>query len=275
MIASAGLFAASAFADVFTIAGVTFDTDNSAQSAAIVEGNVTIRDNSSKVFARIELAKGPKADDVNPYLTFDRGRSVGRLLGRAGRHADDRARYISFPEKGLAGPQPNKDRVTVELTWGKQGIKNGDGPDFVVYEVGSYEPFSVAVRKVGSTEWSFYRYQFAKDSDSTHGVNSVVFDLAAFGVAPGEIVDAIRIRNIFNSEAVVGEDRVDNSIGEGRVIYPTDLDYLGAKKLRSQVNGDEVKTEFLDADIIYVAALHKIVPLGAAARSGAGSKSSN
>jgi hypothetical protein len=260
---SAWLAASTARADVFTIAGVTFDTDNTVQSAAIVEGSINIQDYSSKIFARIEQAKPVLLGEAaNPYVTFDRGRSLGRLLGRSGRRADDRARFFTFPEKGVRGAQPNKDRVTVELTWGKHGLPNRKGADFVVFEVGSFEAFAVAVRKAGSPDFSFYRYQFPSQSDPTHGVNAVVFDLANFGVLEGEVIDAVRIRNIFNSEALAGADKVDGAVGEGRVLYPTDVEYVAGHKLLSTVRGDEFRTDSLDADLIYAAALHKTVPLG-------------
>ncbi len=272
---------ASVSADVFTIGGQTFNTDNVLQTGAIVEGTVNVGDHTSRIFARIEQA--PKvvqaktaADDINPYQTFDRGRSIGRLIGRSARTADDRARYVSFPEKGVRGPQPNKDRVTLELTWAKHGLPNRSGPDLVVFEVGSYEPFAVAVRKVGATEFSPYRYQFSFQSDPTHGVNSVVFELSTFGVAEGEIIDAIRIRNVFNSDAPAGADKVDAKIGEGRVYYPSDVEYIAGHKLLSAVRGDEFRTENLDADLIYAAGLHQIIPLGTAATKPAGAgKSSN
>jgi hypothetical protein len=264
-------------ADVFTIAGMSFDTANSVQTGAIVEGTINIMDHSSKIFARIEQAsKVASGDIVNPYLTFDRSVSLGRLLGRQARWADDRSRYISFPEKGVRGAVPNKDRVTIELTWGKNGLPNRSGPDLVVYEVGTYEPFAVAVRKVGATEFSPYRYNFAFQADPTHGVNSVVFELSAFGVAEGEIIDTIRIRNVFNSEHVAGADKVDAAIGEGRVLYPTDVEYVGGHKLLSTVRGDEFRTDSLDADLVYVAGLHRLIPLAApAAPKPAGTSSSN
>ncbi len=267
---------AEVMADSFTIAGVTFDTVNSAQTAHIVEGSASTQDYSSKIFARVEQSRDVLVGDAtNPFVTFDRGKSVGRLLGRSAKHTDDRARYVSMPEKGTFGPQPNKDRLTIELTWGKHGIKNEQGPDFVVYEVGSYEAFAVAVRKVGSTEWSHYRYQFAFQSDPAHGVNSVTFDLTSFGVAPGEVVDAIRIRNVFNSESAQGADKVDQPIGEGRVLYPGDIEYITGHKLLSSVRGDEFRTDSLDADIIYVASLHKVVPTGKAEATGTGTGSAN
>jgi len=263
-------------ADVFVIAGVSFDTANSVQTGAIVEGTINVQDHSSKIFARMEQApKGAAGDAVNPYLTFDRGLSLGRILGRQARWADDRSRYISFPEKGVRGAVPNKDRVTIELTWGKNGLPNRNGPDLVVFEVGSYEPFAVSVRKAGATEFSPYRYNFAFQADPTHGVNSVIFELTAFGVAEGEIIDAIRIRNIFNSDAPAGADRVDSRLGEGRVIYPTDLEYVGAHKLLSAVRGDEFRTDSLDADLIYVAGLHRLIPLAAPTAKPAGTSSSN
>jgi hypothetical protein len=251
----------AASAGVFTIAGVTFNTDNSIRTAAIVEGNVIIADHSSKLFARIEAELVlSQSDDVNEFLIFDRGKSIGRILGRNARNVDDRARFVSFPERGRTGT-PNKDRVTIELTWGGNGLVNREGDDFAIFEIGSFEPFAVAVRKVGSTEFSVFRYQFPRQSDTTHNVNSVVFDLSSFGVADGEVIDAIRIRNVFNSQAEDGPDKVDSVTGEGRVLYPSDPEYVTGQRLLNKETRGEFRTEDLDADLIYAVALRETIKL--------------
>ena len=48
--------------------------------------------------------------------------------------------------------------------------------------------------------------------------------------------------------------------GEGKVLYPGDPGYESGFKLLAKVRGDEFRTEFLDADIIYVVGLHTVVP---------------
>ena len=78
-------------------------------------------------------------------------------------------------------------------------LENKDGPDFVVYESGTFEPFSVYVRRAGSEQFTQPRYQFANYFDPIHNVNAVAFDLSDFGLREGEKIDAIRIRYVFNS----------------------------------------------------------------------------
>jgi len=140
-------------------------------------------------------------------------------------------------------------------------LENKDGPDFVVYESGSFEPFSVYVRKSGTEQFTQPRYQFATYFDPVHNVNAVAFDLDDFGLAKGEMIDAIRIRNVFNSYSRHGSDRVDDESGQGNVIYPGDPGYANSHPLLKERGGREFKIEQLDADIIYVVGLHDIVPL--------------
>lgn len=263
---SAGIMAAflltapAVMGGVFTIAGYTFDEDNSVKTAKAVEGASAVLSHSSKVFARaghVET-KGQVAA-VNEFLAFDRSKTIGRLMGFAGRRSTDDARYVSFPERSKGTVQPNQYRATLELTWGDATLPNKTGYDFVIYEVGTYEGFSVSVRKAGTTEFSAPRYRFADQYDMTHDVNAVAFDISSFGIDEGEQIDAIRIRNIYNSESPQGADKVDDPGGEGKVLSPGDPGYESGFKLLAKVRGDEFRTEFLDADIIYVAGLHALV----------------
>lgn len=259
-IMAALLLAANAtLGGVFTIGGFTFDEDNSVSTAKIAEGTLGVEDYSSKVFARAPSGSDKNAAaSLEEFLAFNREKSVGRLLGRGGRRPSDRARYVTFPEKGTGRSQPNIDRATLEVTWGGKSLPNKPGYDFVVYEVGTYEGFSVSVRKAGSTEFSAPRYKFADSYDTAQNVNPVPFDLTSFGLAEGEKIDAIRIRNLYNSEAQQGPDKVDDPGGEGKVLYPGDPGYESGFKLLAKVRGDEFRTEFLDADIIYVVGLHNV-----------------
>lgn len=252
----------AAHGGAFTIGGFTFDEDNAVKTAKTVEGALGIEDHTSKVFARAGGGDGKTASaTIDEFLTFNRTKSIGRLLGRTGRRSSDHARFVTFPERGKGRSQPNSDRATLELTWDGMGLPNKAGYDFVVYETGTYEGFSVSVRKAGSAEFSPPRYRFAEPYDTAQNVNPVAFDISSFGIPDGEKIDAIRIRNIFNSESEHGPDKVDDPSGEGRVLYPGDAGYETGHKLLAKVSGDEFRTEFLDADIIYVVGLHAIVKL--------------
>lgn len=164
--------------------------------------------------------------------------------------------------RSLGGPA----RAQYLVGW---ALENKDGPDFVVYESGSYEPFSVYVRRSGTDEFTQPRYQFASYFDPVHNVNAVAFDLDDFGIGKGEMIDAIRIRNVFNSYSRHGSDRVDDESGQGNVVYPGDPGYGNSHMLLNERGGREFKIEQLDADIIYIVGLHDIVPLDKSGRAGA------
>lgn len=254
------LTANAALGGVFTIGGFTFDEDNSVKTAKAVEGGVGIQDHSNKVFARAGKEAGKSsAGTSSEFLAFDRSKTIGRLMGFSGRRPTDEARGVSFPERNKGLAQPNLIRVTLELTWGNAALPNKPGYDFVIYEAGSYEGFAVSVRKAGSTEFSAPRYRFADQFDATHSVNAVAFDISSFGIEEGEKIDAIRIRNIFNSDSPQGPDRVDDPSGQGKVLYPGDPGYESAFKLAATSGSSEFRTDDLDADIVYVAGLHAVV----------------
>jgi len=255
------LTAHAALGGVFTIGGFTFDEDNTVKTAKAVEGGIGLQDHSNKIFARAgkDAGRGVAAASTE-YLAFDRSKTLGRLMGFSGRRPTDESRGVSFPERNKGLAQPNLYRVMLELTWGTDtALPNKPGYDFVVYEAGSYEGFAVSVRKAGSTEFSAPRYRFADRYDATHGVNAVAFDISSFGLADGEKIDAIRIRNIFNSDSPQGPDKVDEPSGQGKVLYPGDPGYESAFKLAATSGSSEFRTDDLDADLVYVAGLHAVV----------------
>ncbi len=268
----AGVFLAvpPAGADLFTIGGYTFDDDNSVTTAAVVEGSPELKIHSAPLFAgKGDLGSRATRSKSEAFLTFQRDKSIGRLLGGGGRHsAGNPAMYVSLPDKREAPPRPNVDRATIELTWGGKGLRNKPGEDFVIYEVGTYEGFTVSVKKAGSDSFTAPRYQFANQFDLDRNANSVAFDLSMFGLADGEMITAIRIRNIFNSEAAAGADKVDAASGQGRVLYPGEAGYdtahtLSARQVGSGLKtdegvGGEFKTDLLDADIVFVVGLHNL-----------------
>ena len=259
-----------AVADLFTISGFTFNDDNSVTTAALVEGSPTPKIHSAPFFAgRGDLRALATKDPADPFLHFQREKTIGRLLGTSARRiAGNPSLSVSLPDKHDVPPWPNVDRCTIELTWGGKGLRNKPGNDFVVYEAGKFEGFSVAVRKAGSETFTPPRYHFADRMDLEHDVNPVAFDLSSFGLADGEMITAIRIRNLFNSEAKLGADKVDGISGEGGVLYPGDVGYSAAYTLTARELGTDLKadegggrefsTDSLDADIVFVVGLRDI-----------------
>ncbi|MDB6024533.1 MAG: Autotransporter-associated beta strand repeat protein, partial [Verrucomicrobiales bacterium] len=248
-------------AGVFKIGGFTFDEKNTVTTAIIVEGSQELKDHTSSRFGRFseEYVTDPTSR-TNEFERFNRAKSLGRLLGRSGSgKSKDHARYISFPDIKESPPTPNVDRCSIELTWGAgMGLPNGPGKDFVVFEHANFQGFEVAVQKTGAASPSAYRYQFANSKDSLHEANAVAFDLSDFGLTEGEMITAIRIRNIFNSKAEQGADKVDQESGQGNVVYPKDPGYEKAFTLREKSGGDEYSESSLSADVLYVAALRNV-----------------
>jgi len=276
-----------AVADVFTIAGFTFDDDNSVSTAAVVEGNPNLRIHSAPLFAgRGDLGAFVTSGGPEPMLTFQREKSIGRLLGGNSkrRTASNLSLFVSLPDKKDGPPFANVDRSTIELTWSGKGLRNKPGADFVVYEVGKYEGFAVSVKRSDSEVFTPPRYQFPSKFNRDNNTTSISFDLSSFGLAEGEMITAIRIRNLFNSEARLGADKVDDASGQGGVLYPGDTGYdtahvltarligsgleaanLGGEDSRTvpadEGGGREFSTDSLDADIVFVVGLHDIEQL--------------
>ncbi len=247
-------------ADLFKIGGYQFDQANSIQSATVVEGPPFLPDFSSSRFARYSESYVLSPDKMkNEFHSFDHSKSIARLMGR--RSKSGLSRHVSFPAPGDVSPLPNIHRVTIELTWQDHGLPNKAGVDFVVYEVASYEAFAVAVRKAGADEFTAYRYKFADTFDTTHNVNAVGFDLSDFGLKEGDVISAIRLRNVFNSDARGGADKVDNARGEGEIIYPGNPRYKEAHPLLAKAGGKTFNTPDLNADFVYVVGLHDVVPI--------------
>ncbi len=253
------VFASSLSAGVFTIGGFKFDEKNTVTTAAVVEGG-PLKDHSSHRFGRFSesYVKDPTSRE-NEFEKFNRAKSLGRLVGGSNVRGQDYARYISLPDAKEAPPAPNTERSVVLLTWGEgKGLQNNTGNDFVVFEAASWEGFAVAVKKAGAKDFSPYRYQFPNSKDPIHDVNAVAFDLSDFGLADGEVITEIQIRNLFNSHATVGADKVDNASGQGTVIAAGDAGYDKGFTLLQKQGGGEFPDAALSADIVYVAALHDI-----------------
>lgn len=279
LIAGLALVANTSLAELYTIAGFTFDDGNSVTSAAVVEGHPHLKTHTAPLFAGKNgpekiASQGP----YDPFIYFQRDKTIGRLLGggRTHRTPVNQSRAVSLPDRNDGPPWPNVDRSTIELTWKGKGLRNKPGADFLVYGVGQSEGFSVSVRPAGTDASTPARYQFASVFDSKHNVNVTQFDLSSFGLAEGELITAIRIHNIFNSQASAGADKVDHHSGEGRVVYPGESGHSSAHLLSARVlgsaldrgfepakkadegGGREFDTNSLDADIVFVVGLHHI-----------------
>lgn len=263
ILATALLATSVAEAGIFTIGGIVFDDTNAVTTAMIVEGPANIRDYRSPLFARYSetYATSPTVM-INEFQSFDHSRSIGRLMGRGSNSG--MSRHITLPDAGPVSElaaMPNVNRSCVELTWGEKGLPNGPGDDLAIFEVAVWEGITVSVRKAGATEFSPARYHFPQNFNTNHNVNPVTFDLSKFGLAENEVIAAVRIRNIFNSKTRSGGDKVDDSSGQGFVVYPGDPRYKTAFPLLNRAGGTEFNMEQLGADLVYAVGLHDVIPL--------------
>jgi hypothetical protein len=232
----------TATAGTVTIGGFSFDPFNAVTAASVIEGSIEGTYSTSAFAAAAS------------YPSFDYSRTIGRLLGGEG----SGARYASLPEKGGSAPTPNVDRATIEVNWGAGvTLSNGAGNDFVIYEIGAYDGFSVSVKRAGASSFTSARYEFADAFDATNNVNAVAFDLSDFGLSAGESISAIRIRNIFNADSG-GADKVSSSSGQGRVIARSEEGYSTAHTLRSGAGKSAFGSTRLGGDIVYVAGLRDV-----------------
>jgi hypothetical protein len=237
-----------------TVADFRWKQTNSVSSATVVEGAID-------TFV-------PNAFGKN-FFGFDFSKTTGQLLSD-NTSPNTTAVAANFPDLGRPGdPQPNVDRTTIEMNWNGAELPNAPGNDFVIYESsfsGEPEGYLVSVRRAGEDNFSVWRYEFAEsfeqfDPVTGAGVYATAFDLDNFGISPGDTIDAIEIRNIFNSEAVAGGDRVDDRSGQGNVLFPGTPGYNRGFTLTTAflAPGIEYSTDKLDADITYVVGLHDIV----------------
>lgn len=241
----------SATAATFTVGGFTWDEVNSVSTAEVVEGSMDF-----EMALLSNFGQGLSG--------FDYSRSTGQLLGY--NPNPNFSSSLPFPdaEGGANPPLPNVDRTTIELTWGDRLLPNLSGDDFVIYEVGSQEGFSVSILRAGESNFTTNRYEFSDRFDATQGVFATGFNLDDFGLGADDLISAIQITNLFNSEAAAGADRVDDPSGQGNVLYPGDAGYNSGFTLTTEPFGSEYLTSNLDADIVYVVGLHDLVAQRAA-----------
>lgn len=188
---------------------------------------------------------------LNDQPTFDANRTLGRLMtGTTGS-----ARFVELGNAVV--------RKVIQVDWDGKRLPNRAGEDFVVYEVGSPgapEAFMVAVRKKGETAFSAWRYEFANSYTAGYNVFATAFNLSDFGLQEGETIDAILIANLIEA------DRVDSASGQGNVYVGGGAGFLPLQGPQSNTPSQPYPVDLYDADIVYVAALHNILPPNVAVR---------
>lgn len=197
-----------------TTTSLTWDENNAVSAGTIISGN-------------------PTTFPAGFSSLVDNSQTVGELLGGE--------TSLELAESGSIG--------IVELNWGDRRLANQSGNDLVIYENGHAnepEAFALAIRKVGETSFSEYLYQFTDHFSEAYDVFATVFDLSLFGLAEGEMIDAIRIRNLSPNDLVSDEK------GQG---------FLGGTYTPTTRSGGATfdPNGKLDADITYVVGLHNLL----------------
>ncbi|HEY9850639.1 MAG TPA: hypothetical protein V6D28_14325 [Leptolyngbyaceae cyanobacterium] len=212
-----------ATAATFSVGGYSWDVANSVTTGKIIQG----QEQTSAYGASF----GPNDPSVN-------NRTIGRLI------ESNTAPNNSY---SFTLGKDNQTESIIELGWGKgMSLANQDGNDVVIYESGgSGEPeaYAVAVKKVGSSGFTNYLYQFSSGYWDSYSFATAI-DFSNFGLNKGEQIEAIRIKNLISSDMVQGQD------GQG---------FLGGQ-YQPKVGPNGLEPDYsigkFDADITFVAGLH-------------------
>jgi hypothetical protein len=256
------LLASNLTAAVFSIGGFSFDEKNAVSQGMVAQGD-SLSGHSNSRFARFsgDYVEDPNVR-TNQFDNFNRSRSIGCLMEMHNRGQCQFARGITLPGASETNPRANTSRYILQFGWDTgQTLENMAGEDFVIFESGKWEGFAVAVQQEGDPKFSAYRYKFANSRDDLHNANAVAFDLSDFGIAEGGKITAIRIENLMNSKALGGPDKVDDVSGQGQLLTAKDPGYGQGFLLRQKADGPEFSVDLLDADIVYVTALHDVKPV--------------
>lgn len=227
-----------------TLATYSWDAADALVGASIVEGG-------------IEYASGLTTPGA---LLLDVTRTLGNLLVTP---ATGEPRFFTMPfVGGNAALEPNVNRLSFEVTFAEGWTaRDGVGDDLLVYEHGNPisepEAFAVAVRDARTGVWTASRWEFFDAFAETDRVFATAYDIADFGL-PGGVIDRVRIGSVFGMNADV-PDRVDSLRGDGFVVRGGDAAWATASMLRLTDGGPGVVLDLLDADLLWVAALHPLV----------------
>ena len=226
-----GLGQQSLIAAPFTFAGYTFDPANSPDTIGLLGNGQTL---GGAVFSSggptaITKSVGFGAQSIGGGGAFTAvpGWTAGRSLGemayaQAGvTQGDLTGSHFSSAVNLPSGDNGGNARHGLSLSWASgQGLVNGAGADFVVYESGSQgSPEALMVRLgLGGgafTDWYFQAESgFEKYLGSNDGAFAYAFDLSLFGIADGGMIYSIEIANLRPTDRL-GADGLVNFAGVG------------------------------------------------------------
>lgn len=217
----------------FTFAGYTFDPANSPDTIGLLGNGQTLGGAafSSGGPTSITQSVGFGAQSIGGGGAFTAvpGWTAGRSLGemayaQAGvTQGDLTGSHFSSAVNLPAGNVGANARHGLSLSWASgQGLVNGAGADFVVYESGSQGSPEALMVRVGLGGGLFSDWYFQAQSGfeaylgDTDGAFAYAFDLSLFGIADGDMIFSIEIANLQPTDRL-GPNGLVNFNGVGSV----------------------------------------------------------
>lgn len=281
---SAGLMAFTLASSHLGAAVIDFDTDkfsfdtDHAVTSAIISGGGYVTDHSDGL-ASVTSPDWSAGTSLGTYFqrpTWQNGYDAGTPVFGAPGTAVTLGPENNFPEA------ERNLRDTILLTWDAGfGLENLENElDLAIFEQATSEAFAVRVHNSTTTAWSDWYYQpYESLYDAALDATPTRYDLSVLGVAVGQVINALEITNLLETDTVAEEvgDPLDQ-IGFGLVYFdgvgdPGDpADRLSPARFSSS-QGKYVPIEAFkwDPDIQYVAGLHALasgVPTGISALAG-------
>jgi len=204
IIAIAGLVAmlsAAAFADPHITKGpYTFEDNAFADRAEPVDPTVVVNDPDDLVPGQPSILLVPAGVGFQQALTgSDLSKGGGLVYGGA-----------------------------VELIFEDNAFFNGDGPDLVLFESGTPEPFQVAIG-LGGDEFTAYEFYDTKSlgfSEGGIGINGAAIDLNDFGLDAGAWFTRVRVKEDPSDEGPVL--RGAGALNSGVVPEPISMAFMAS-----------------------------------------------
>ncbi|MCO6454870.1 MAG: hypothetical protein J5I93_06190, partial [Pirellulaceae bacterium] len=211
---------------------------------------------------------GSISDFPNTLVDFEGGLSIGRLF--EGSSATS-SRALNLP----AGNNGTVARSGFVVSWDAgRSLTNFTGQDdFVIYESASsmdgVEAFMVQVHDPNTNMWSPWIYQpatsFGAYGGGPDGATATPFNLDDFGIAPGGVIDEIRVVNMRDEDRMVSPSGIGQVIPEDNGSTSSNLPQRGPLNPGFGYPGGPMGS--LDPDPLYVGVLHALgVPAGTSDR---------
>jgi len=159
------------------------------------------------------------------------------------------------------------DRDAIRLGWGDgHGLGNGDGADLAIFEAATSEAFAVRLHGV-DTGWSYWRYTpYLNEYDAANDATPTLIEFGDFGLGATEVVNALEIANLLDTDTVDTAIAGTVGLGYGTVYFggsaQEDQNLTPARYSSSRSLWLPFESTKFDPDIQYAVGLHPIVQSG-------------